>query len=312
MNQKERLFFDSFASIEWKTLMLVVGCYGLWIAAGIGWSFSYGWLCLPVLAVLSAFQTSLQHETIHGHPTRWNWLNELLVSVPLAVVFPYRRYRDLHLAHHNDANLTDPYEDPESYFWPLSTFNRMRPFVKRVFAFNNTLVGRLLVGPLLSVIGFGRTEFHRLLVGEPGVRMSWLLHVPGLIVLAFIVTQIFAMPFWMYCLFVVYPAMSLISLRSYAEHQAAENVGGRSAVVESCPSLALLYLNNNLHIVHHASPQTPWYELPALYQERRDQYLAANGHLLFNGYWEIFRRFAFTVKQPVDHPFMYRQNSHTE
>ena len=78
-----------------------------------------GLIALPVLA---AFHTSLQHETIHGHPTPFHGLNELLVSLPLGAVFPFRRYRDLHLKHHNDMNLTDPYEDPESYFWPLCEY----------------------------------------------------------------------------------------------------------------------------------------------------------------------------------------------
>jgi fatty acid desaturase len=29
---------------------------------------------------------------------------------------PYLRFRDTHLAHHHDPNLTDPYDDPESNF----------------------------------------------------------------------------------------------------------------------------------------------------------------------------------------------------
>ena len=79
-----------------------------------------------------------------------------------------------------------------------------------------------------------------------------------------------------------------------------------SAIVEAHPALALLYLNNNLHIVHHANPAVAWYDLPELYKERRELFLAANEHTLFDGYGDIVRRFAFRVKQPVDHPFMYR------
>ena len=74
-------------------------------------------------------------------------------------------------------------------------------------------------------------------------------------------------------------------------------------------TIALLYLNNNLHIVHHANPAVAWYDLPDLYQERRELFLAANEHTLFNGYGDILRRFAFRVKQPVDHPFMYRETT---
>ena len=297
---------------EWRTLALIGVCYGLWLAGGLAWA-GTNWIValagLMMMAPLAAFHTSLQHETIHGHPTRVGWFNELLISLPLAVVFPYRRYRDLHLKHHNDLNLTDPYEDPESYFWPLCQYTTMRPFMRKLFLINNTLIGRLTIGPWLTLYGFVRTEIQRFRAGEPGVRMAWLLHAIGLVVLGLIITSLFAMPLWVYGLCVVYPALSLTSLRSYAEHQAAENVGARSAIVEAHPAFALLYLNNNLHIVHHANPSVAWYDLPELYQERRELFLAANEHTLFNGYGDILRRFAFRVKQPVDHPFMYRENT---
>ncbi len=295
-------------SIEWSTLLLIFMCYGLWLIAGLAWMTDLWWIGLVVLPVVCAFHTSLQHETIHDHPTKYRLLNEILVSLPVAVTFPYRRYRDLHLKHHDDANLTDPYEDPESYFWPLQDYTLMRPLMKKLFRFNNTLFGRLTIGPALTIYGFLRTEIARLRRGEQGVGCAWLLHVLGLSALTFIVTVVFAMPFWVYAAVVIYPAMSLISLRSYAEHQAAENVGGRTAIVETNPALALLYLNNNLHIVHHANPHEPWYDLPGIYRERREQFLNANGHTLFKGYGEITRRFAFSIKQPVDHPYMYRDH----
>ncbi|PCH45921.1 MAG: fatty acid desaturase [Hyphomicrobiales bacterium] len=296
-----------FKNLEWSTLSLMAGCYGLWILLGMAWQLPYGWLVLPFMAYLAAFHTSLQHEVVHGHPTPWAGLNEFLVSLPLAAIFPYRRYRELHLQHHNDQNLTDPYEDPESYFWPLSHYVTMRPVMRKIFAINNTFFGRLTIGPALSLYGFSRTEIGRIRRGEPGVLLAWVLHSFGVAAMLLIVTQVFHIPLWVYGLFIVYPALSLMAMRSYAEHQAAENIGERSAIVETCPLWALLYLNNNLHITHHASPTTPWYELPALYAERRVQYLAANGNTLFDGYWEIARRFGFTVKQPVDHPFMHRE-----
>lgn len=298
--------------VEWVTLGLMASCYGLWFAGGLLWQTSWWFAGLIIMPFLAAFHTSLQHEVIHQHPTRFLWLNEFLVSLPIGAIFPYRRYRDLHLKHHNDINLTDPYEDPESYFWPLCQYTAMRPVMKRVFLINNTLAGRLLVGPLLTIYGFTRTEIRRLVAGEPGVRVAWMLHTVGMVALGYILVSLFAMPLWVYGVFVAYPALSLTALRSYAEHQAAENVGARSAIVEAHPGFALLFLNNNLHIVHHANPGVAWYDLPALYRERRDLFLAANEHTLFNGYGEILRRFAFRVKQPVDHPFMYREEAPLE
>ena len=293
-------------AFEWKTLGLIAACYGGWLGLGMLWDTAFWPLALVGLPVLAALHTSLQHETIHGHPTRWPALNEALVSLPLAVVFPYRRYRALHLTHHRDENLTDPYEDPESYFWPEGTVHRMTDFQRLIFLLNNTLVGRLLLGPLLTIIGFAKTEIARLRAGEPEVRTAWALHGLGLVALALIVVQLFQMPLWAYALFVMYPALSLTALRSFAEHQAAESVGARTAVVEAHPFWGLLYLNNNLHIAHHASPHTPWYDLPKLYRDRRDIFLAANDNTRFDGYGEVMRRFAFHIKQPVDHPFWHR------
>lgn len=295
-------------SVEWRTLILIILCYLGWVLAGLSWQSGFWYLGIVALPFLAAFHTSLQHETIHGHPTRFGWLNEALVSLPLAVVFPYRRYRDLHLQHHVDANLTDPYEDPESYYWPASRYRTMRPVMKTLFRFNNTLVGRLLIGPFLTIYGFGRTELMAVMRNQPGVRTAWALHGIGLLMLGAVIHFVFAMPLWVYLVFIVCPALSITSLRSYAEHQAAENIGGRTAVVETNAFCSLLYLNNNLHIVHHAHPSVPWYEIPAYYEERKKQYLAANGNLRFSGYGEIVQRFAFTTKQPVEHPFLYQED----
>jgi fatty acid desaturase len=291
---------------EWVTVGLIAGATGLWLCAGLMWHTVFWPVGLIALPVLAAFHTSLQHETIHGHPTRWPLLNEFIVSLPLAGVFPYRRYRDLHLQHHRDEHLTDPFEDPESYFWCESDVREMNDAQRLIFALNNTFAGRLAIGPILTIIGFARTELRRLRGNEAGVRLAWALHLIAMGVLIAIISRVFAMPLWVYFICVIYPALSLTAMRGYAEHQAAENVGARSAVVETNPALALLFLNNNLHIVHHASPTTPWYDIPALYRERRQQYLTANENTLFLGYWDIARRFAFQVKQPVAHPHLQR------
>ena len=37
--------------------------------------------------------------------------------VPLTLWLPYERYRHTHHVHHIDARLTDPLDDPESFYW---------------------------------------------------------------------------------------------------------------------------------------------------------------------------------------------------
>ncbi len=98
---------------EWPTLLVMGLTYVMWgLATTVLWGVS------PVLAVvvtglcITQF-SSLQHEVLHGHPFRSTMLNEALVWPALTLTVPYGRFRDTHLAHHFDPNLTDPYDDPE-------------------------------------------------------------------------------------------------------------------------------------------------------------------------------------------------------
>jgi len=75
---------DEIAAIEWPTLALIVATYGSWLAI----TAFYGHLPLAVVAalgtVLVTLHGSLQHEIIHGHPTRSAIFNRLTIVVPLS------------------------------------------------------------------------------------------------------------------------------------------------------------------------------------------------------------------------------------
>ena len=81
------------------------------------------------------------------------------------------------------------------------------------------------------------------------------------------------MPFWAYAL-AVYVALSILKIRTFLEHRAHADPAARTVIVEDRGPLALLFLNNNLHVVHHAHPGVPWYALPALYRARPDSILS--------------------------------------
>ncbi len=74
------------------------------------------WLLVPLAAWLIAWQGSLQHEVMHGHPTRNRRINDAIGWPPLSLWLPYPIYRVSHLRHHRDEYLTDPIEDPESTY----------------------------------------------------------------------------------------------------------------------------------------------------------------------------------------------------
>ena len=288
------------ARIEGPTLGLILLCYGFWLLAGL-----WLWPILPVaalalMALMAALQSSLVHECLHGHPTRNARLNEALVALPLSLIYPYRRYKATHLAHHADERLTDPFDDPESWYRARWQWQRMPGWFRAILTANNTMLGRVIMGPWLGGFGFLAQEWRLFRADARGVRLAWALHLPAM---ALVLAAVWAMgiPLWLYVLGVVWPSLSLISIRTYAEHRWHEDPSGRTIIVERSP-LAWLLLYNNLHIVHHRYPSVPWYRLPRLYAENRAAFRAMNHGYCYPNYWALFRAHALTAKEPVAHP----------
>ncbi len=292
-------------TVEWPTIGLSVAIHGGFLAL-TWWHAALPWYVLmPLGAYLVAWHSSLLHELVHGHPTRDRRLNALVGGLPLLLWLPFDVYRAQHLQHHQDANLTDPLDDPESYYVTSTTWERLPGWRRRLLLLRNTLFGRLTIGTALVVGGFLVQQAKALVAGEPGLRRAWAKHLAGVAVLLGWLVLACGMPLWQYVLLVVWPATSLMLVRSFLEHQARPEVEHRTVIVEAGPLMRLLYLNNNLHIVHHARPALPWYELPAVYAADRAGWRRRNGGYVFEGgYAEILRRFAFRAKEPPVHPFV--------
>lgn len=293
------------SAVEWPTVALAAVCYGIWAACGI-----WLWPMMPVAAlvimgVMVALHSSLVHECLHGHPTRKAALNELLVALPLGLVWPYRRFKTLHMKHHADERLTDPFDDPESYYHALWTHEKMPRWFRLVLRVNNTLAGRIVLNPLLGTFGLVAMDLRLIRQGDRGVMDAWVRHVVGAAVVVAIVILGFGMPLWLYALVPCWLGQSIIAVRTYAEHQWHEDPQGRTLVVERSP-LSILFLNNNLHLVHHKLPTAPWYRLPQLFQQRRDEWLALNGGYVFPNYLALMKAHLFKAKEPVVHPALRR------
>ncbi len=289
--------------VEWPTILVLAGCYAGWLAATFSYELIGPWLLVLIAAPLVTLHSSLQHEALHGHPTRSATLNEILVFPPLGLLFPYRRFKALHLRHHNDQSLTDPYDDPESFYLAAADWQRLPEWLRRMLEFNNTFCGRFTVGPLVMLVGFLASEVRLMQAGNVMVRRAWLQHFAGLALVFAWTAIVCGIPVWLYVL-VAYLGLSILTVRTFAEHQAHEKHGGRTVIVEASPLFGLLFLNNNLHYVHHEHPHVAWYDLPRLYRARRDEFLAANESYSFPGYGEMFRRYLFRRKTPVPHPIL--------
>lgn len=287
---------------EAPTWALILATYGGFAAL------TYWWTALPaaLVAALGAYlvclQAHLTHEILHGHPTRRRWLNELFAWPPLGLWIPYPIYRDSHLAHHRIGALTCPIEDPESFYHTPDRWRSMSAIQRRLLLWNQSLLGRLTIGPALMAGRFWAGEIRRILAGDRAYLGAWAIHL-GLSALVLIwIVAVCGMPLWFYLAAIVYPALSLGLLRSYVEHRPGATQDERCCVVEGGPLTQLLFLNNNFHIVHHSRPGLPWHRIPAAYRADRDGWLARNGGYRYRDYWQVARRCLLRPKDGPVHP----------
>ena len=294
----------SFRLKEPITLGLIVICYVFW-AAQAAWPGGPVWLVAPLMVLLTTLHSSLQHEALHGHPTSSRWANEVLVGLPIGLYIPYQRFRDQHLAHHRDETLTDPYDDPESNFLSQRQWQNLPRVVRLVCLLDRSLFGRMIVGPLTGLAVFYWQDAKLIWRGKKSVRRAYAWHLIGMVpVLWFILTQS-SFGIWTH-LAIAYAGLSVLRIRTFLEHRAAQDPAARTVVINDRGILAFLFLNNNFHAVHHANPTVAWYKLPRLFDAQQDQVLQRNGGYYYKSYWQIIRYFLFRSKDPVVHPYMRR------
>ena len=287
--------------VEWPTLALIVIAYFVW-AIGLFW-LPLLWMPLAFAAVLAGIvlNSSLQHEVLHGHPFPGHTMaGAALVYPALNLCIPYERFRDTHLKHHLDSNLTDPYDDPESNYMDPGVWQGLNAPLRALLRANNTLFGRILLGPAISQVVFMKSDLREIRGGDRLVLRAWAGHLVSVVAILWLVA-LSPMPVWLY-LIAAYLGLGVLKIRTFLEHQAHEKVRGRTVVIEDRGPLAFLFLNNNFHVVHHMHPRLPWYRLPELYFANREKYLSRNDGYRFRNYAEVFRAFFWRAKDPVPHP----------
>jgi fatty acid desaturase len=294
-------------AIEWPTLLLIIATYTLWFIAT---DIIYDWSAVAGILLTGMLITqfsSLQHEALHGHPFRSAALNEAILSAGITLTVPFGRFRATHLAHHHDPVLTDPYDDPESNFVDPAVWQTLSRPMQLLLLVNNTLLGRIVVGPLHGGYVWLRGEAKLILSGNRAVQRDWALHAAGLLpVIAWL--WVAAMPWWAYLL-ATWLGHGLLKIRTYLEHRAHDLCRARTVIVEDRGLLALLFLNNNFHAVHHMHPTVAWYKLPGLYAAQIAHYQRRNEGYVYRSYAQIFRSYFLRVKDPVPHPLMDAQPS---
>ena len=264
-------------AIEWPTMLLAAAIYGGWLSLTYWHALIPVWLLAPAGAWLVCWQSSLQHEVLHGHPTRHAALNRAIGYPPLALWLPFDRYRALHLQHHNDDRLTDPLDDPETRYLTPADWRRLGAIGRGLVRAQSTLLGRLIIGPFWASGCFLRNELRDVFANVPGRRRLWAWHLVAVALIALWLRQVCGLSLWFYALAFAAGGTSLMLIRSFAEHRADAAVIKRTAVVEGSGPLALLFLFNNLHSAHHARPGLPWYRLPVFFRANRTRLSTRRG-----------------------------------
>ena len=214
-------------NIEWPTLLVLVLCYFVWaISTTVIYDLSAA-LGLVILTLSITLHSSLQHETIHGHPLPSRWWSELLVFPAVGLLIPYERFRDTHLKHHHDPNLTDPYEDPETNYLDPKVWHNLSTTTQRILLLNNTLLGRILMGPTISLIFLISDDLKNARAGDWKITRAWLLHLVGIIPVLTWVLVVGSVPLWLYFL-AAYLGFGLLKIRTYLEHRAHDQPRGKN------------------------------------------------------------------------------------
>jgi fatty acid desaturase len=278
---------------EGPTWLVAFAIYGGWVAVAVAHRTLVPCVALPIAIYVTAWHSSLQHETIHALRRVPRWLRTGLALPPLGIWFPYELYRREHVRHHATRDLTGP-DDPERFYVEPDEWSAMPGILRQIYRVNQTLAGRLIVGPALLLCRTYAGELGRVRAGDRRNVWLWIRHGTAVAVILWGLDVLAGIDPLTYVALVAYPAAALGLVRSFAEHRAAGDPADRTVTVVSRGALSLLFLNNNFHAAHHAMPDLPWYQLPASWRSGVTRSAAA-----YAGYRSIAR--AWLVR-PIDSP----------
>ena len=284
------------------TLLVAVAIYASWLALLVSHRHIPWWITAPLAGYVVQWHFSLQHEAIHSMRGIPKWLRRALVWPPIGIWFPFELYRQSHSLHHRDSWLTYPGEDTESYYHEEEEWEDYGNLSRWLLLVNQTFLGRLFVGPFLRTPQLFIKEAGKIIAGDTANLGIWFRHIIAVALILLVVAEVFDMSALQYLAEFVYPGLVLGMMRSFTEHRWGERPSERTAVVESNWVFGLLFLWNNLHVVHHVLPTLPWWKVPQVWRDNRERIQTHNGGFVFRGYGEIARRWLLTPNFIPLHP----------
>jgi fatty acid desaturase len=219
-------------------------------------------LALLPLGGALVFLFTLEHEATHKTPFRSEWLNEGAGHASgFLILQPFIWFRYFHLAHHRFTNIPD--KDPElqaghkpegwgAYVWHVTGFPYWIGMAKQIVA---------------NAIGQEPEEYvpnsARVKVRREARRM---LALYGLATLSLVFSDLL---FWIWVLPLLLgmPFLRLYLLAEHGRCAFVANMFENTRTTYTNRIVRFLAWNMPYHVEHHAIPNVPFHNLPALHQE---------------------------------------------
>ncbi len=235
--------------------LLTITSFGIWTKVPF-WPL----LILPQ-GILLMFLFTLSHECTHKTPFRTGWINEVvghLIAVVIALPFVWFRY--FHLAHHKWTN--HPEKDPELAGKPRP--NDLRSLIVYLSGWPYwTGMARVLWRNAFGVIDapYLPDRQHRAMRIEARVLLA---------VYALALISLFFSPvvFWLWILPLIIgqPFLRLYLLAEHGLCPPVANMLENSRTTFTNRIVRFLAWNMPYHAEHHAFPNVPFHQLPALHR----------------------------------------------
>ena len=252
---------------------------GKWaLALGISGSAVYltlgtAWVWLAMLiygTVLSVPVYAMSHETAHGTAFRTRWLNETVMWICALLYLEeplHRRYT--HTNHH-----TYTWHVGKDSQMPFDTPMTLAVWIMEISGFSLT---RFHIHRLIQLAGGHYPEILRSVVPEnefPRLRRNARSFL-GIYIAIGVAISFGATWLWWFLILPTLLGRPIVLLMTLIQHvEMAENSPSILNSTRSCrssPIASFLYLNMENHVEHHLYPQVPFFALPALHRELKDQ-----------------------------------------
>ncbi|WP_372367609.1 fatty acid desaturase [Candidatus Uabimicrobium sp. HlEnr_7] len=232
--------------------------YVMWMSTW--WAFL---LIFPLYIIAGASLHGISlftHEGVHGVLSRnrlWNHTLSALCAMP--VLQNFAAYRVLHLKHHRHLGLEgdpDHYDNYTNWTW-------------LVFAMH---WGRLILGypayiTAIPILGFqqGNIKDRFCIFAELMVMSAiiWAICISPL-------SWTLLLHMWLIPMIII---NTMVNIRGMSQHTLLEHesdtIKGTRTILTN-PVTTFFMCNENYHLEHHLYPNVPWYNLPAMHRELKD------------------------------------------